>query len=80
MAEIVLRLSCAETRHDRLDTLKTHARRLKHEVAEAKRQCIKNAKRPTSLMRHVKYVLTCSDWCFLVALAVLIAAWSTGVL
>jgi hypothetical protein len=51
-AEVVLRLNCLETLHERLEVLTEEARRLRCTIAEAQRR-LANTKSPNSLMRRI---------------------------
>jgi hypothetical protein len=50
-AEVVLRLNCSETIHERLAVLTAEARRLRRAIAEVQRPA--GTKRPTSFTRHM---------------------------
>jgi hypothetical protein len=70
-AEVKLRMREAATIHDRLEMLTNEAQRLRREVAEAKRRWADHMRFTTFLSRAKSIV-------FLIGLAVVVAAWSTG--
>jgi hypothetical protein len=71
-AEVRLRMSRAATIHERMEILTNEAQRLRREVAKAKRQWAANVRSTTFLSRAKSIV-------FLIGLAVVVAAWPTGI-